>query len=436
MKNKITFRLIGYFSVVLLLFSVIVGILFCTLFTWHTAEILKEELKNRAVSIADTLSKFPQKNHRGQGMSGGYGAYLKFIDDIAMSKVWIVDENVQTIQMGHRNSLSYSELPLGAENLIKQVFEGNVVSNQEFNSILNIPSITIGAPIYNTKGNITAVVLLHSPVNGISNAQRDGIVILVICIVIALFLAIVLSVLLARRFINPLKRMEQTTEKILQGDYSAYTNITQNDEIGTLALNIDKLSIQLLNAEKEQKNLDKMRQDFVSNISHELRTPVTVIKGSLEVLVEGLISEPNEMQEYFNQMLSDTTHLQRLINDLLELSRLQNTDFQIEKTELNLDDIVKDATRSIKRMSEKKQVKIEYENKTENFYYIGDYMRLKQMFMIILDNAVKFSPPNNKVLVKMYRKEDNCVVSISDCGRGILPKDIPYIFDRFYKERS
>ncbi len=437
MKNKITFRLIGYFSAVLLLFSVIVGILFCMLFTWHTSEIHKEELKNRAVSIAGTLSKFPQKEHRGQGMSGGYGAYLKFIDDIAMSEVWIVDENARTIQMGHRrNSLSYSELPLGAEDLIKRVFEGNVVSNQEFNSVLDIPSITIGAPIYNTKGNITAVILLHSPVNGISNAQRDGIIILVICIIIALFLAIVLSILLARRFINPLKKMEQTTEKIIQGNYLAHTNITQNDEIGTLALNIDKLSIQLLNAEKERKNLDKMRQDFVSNISHELRTPVTVIRGSLEVLAEGLISEPNEMQEYFNQMLSDTTHLQRLINDLLELSRLQNTDFQIEKTELNLDDILKEAIRSIKRMSEKKQVKIEYENKTENFYYIGDYGRLRQMFMIILDNAVKFSPPNNKVSVKMYYKEDNCIVSISDCGRGILPKDIPYIFDRFYKERS
>ena len=310
MKHKITFRLIGYVSAVLLLVSLIAGLLFWALFAWRTAEIHEAELKKRAVSIADTLSQFSQRGHKGRGQSGGYGAYLRFLDEIAMSEVWLADEHAQTIQVCQSSSsLSYSELPAGAEELIAQVFAGNVVANTEFSPLLDVPSITVGAPVHDAAGNITAAVLLHSPINGISSAQRDGIVILVFCILTALFLASILSVLLARHFIRPLRKIGQAADKVMKGDYSARTEVRQNDEIGALAGNIDGLFVQLANVEEERKKLDKMRQDFVSNISHELRTPVTVIKGSLEVLENGLITDPGEMQEYFRQMSSDTAHL-------------------------------------------------------------------------------------------------------------------------------
>ena len=282
---------------------------------------------------------------------------------------------------------------------------GNVVANTEFSPLLDVPSITVGAPVHDAAGNITAAVLLHSPINGISSAQRDGIVILVFCILTALFLASILAVLLARHFIRPLRKIGQAADKVMKGDYSARTEVRQNDEIGALAGNIDGLFVQLANVEEERKKLDKMRQDFVSNISHELRTPVTVIKGSLEVLENGLITDPGEMQEYFRQMSSDTAHLQRLVNDLLELSRLQNTNFKIEKSELNLADILKEAVRSMQRIAEQKQVTILLENEAGNVCFFGDYGRLRQMFMIILDNAVKFAPADSAVSVKMYYEE-------------------------------
>lgn len=439
MKHKITYRLIGYFSAVLLLFSLIAGLLFWVLFAWHTAEIHEAELKERAVSIADTLSEFSQKGgYRGRGKSGGYGAYLRFIDEIAMSEVWLADEHAQTIQVCQTNSsLSYSDLPAGAEELISQVFVGNVVSNTEFSPLLDVPSITVGAPVYDAEGNTTAAVLLHSPIYGISSAQRDGILILVFCILTGLFLAFVLSILLARHFISPLRKIGQAADRVMKGDYSARTKVRQNDEIGALAGNIDGLFVQLSDVEEERKKLDKMRQDFVSNISHELRTPVTVIKGSLEVLENGLITDPEEMQEYFSQMSSDTAHLQRLVNDLLELSRLQSTNFKIEKSKLNLADILQEAVRSMQRIAGQKHVEIRLENEAGNVCFFGDYGRLRQMFMIILDNAVKFAPSGSAVSVKMrYAGKEKLMISISDCGSGILPEEIPYIFDRFYKERS
>lgn len=437
MKHRITYRLIGYFSCVLLIFSMVAGILFFTLFTWHTAEIHEKDLKARASSIAGTLSQFPLREHRGRGTSGGYGAYLRFIDDIAMSEAWLADEHAKLVQIPHKNSsLSYHELPAGAEELIKQVFEGEIVSNREFSPILDAPSITVGAPVYDGTGEITAALLLHSPVNGIKNAQRDGVAILLFCISIALLLAFLLSVLLARHFIGPLKKIGQAAEKIMEGDYSARTHVQQKDEIGSLAKNIDGLFAQLSEIENEREKLDKMRQDFMSNISHELRTPVTVLKGSLEVLEEGLITDPVEMQGYFRQMSSDATHLQRLVNDLLELSRLQNSNFQIEKSTVNFTDIVTESIRSMQRVAGQKQIQIELQNKAGNIPLLGDYGRLRQMFTVILDNAIKFSPANSVILVNMRDKENIPAVSVTDHGSGILPEELPFIFDRFYKAGS
>lgn len=437
MKYKITKRLIGYFSIVLLIFSVIVGVLFQALFKWRTTSIHEQELKTRALSISETLSQFKETNRRGAGIGGGYGAYLKFIDDIAMSKVWLVDEKAQRIEMGHRqSSLSYDSLPDGAEDLISQVFMGNTVSSQQFSSLLGVHCVTVGVPVKDENGNTYAALLLHSPVDGMEQSQKDGVLILVFCIAAALLFATALSVILARHFIKPLQTMSNVAEQIIKGNYEANTGIKQNDEIGTLAHNIDELSLRLSEVEAERKELDKMRQDFISNISHELRTPVTVIKGSLEVLNQGLVTKPDEIKEYFKQMLTDISQLQRLVNDLLELSRLQNTNFQIEKTKIDLASALSESVRSMQRLAAQKNITINLVKSENPFPFFGDYGRIRQMFVIVIDNAIKFSLPNQAVDIKMETSQNECIVTISDYGKGIIEEDIPYIFDRFYKEQS
>lgn len=436
MKYKITKRLAGYFSAVLLLFSVIVGILFQALFTRHTASLHKQELKERALSIAGTLSQFQQTGSRGRGMGGGYGAYLKFVDEIAMSSVWLVDKDANSIETGHRQAaFSDDELPEGAEEMVHRLFQGKTGCIQNSNIMPGSTSVTTGVPVKNRNGDIFAVLLLHSSIKGMEQAQHDGIFILLFCILAALIFAAALSILLARRFIKPLQIMYNVTGQLINGNYQAKTNIMQDDETGTLARNIDELSARLSKAEAEREELNQMRQDFISNISHELRTPVTVIKGSLEVLDEGLVTGQEEMKEYFHQMLADVSQLQRLVNDLLELSRLQNTGFKIEKTKTNLTDVLFEAVRSMRQAALSKNVTISTEDRFP-FPFYGDYGRLRQMFTVVLDNAIKFSEPGQAVDVRMQECKDGCEVIISDCGKGIPEDYLPYIFDRFYKEQS
>lgn len=439
MKNKIFLKLTLYFSVALLVFSLIISAVFMVLFRNYTINLHKADIEKRATTIAKTLSSFTSNNNKGHGeMSGmgGYGAYLRFLKDIAMTDAWVVDNNLELITPGHGYSTyTYSDLPENAEEIVAQVFTGKVMFSENFSSLLQIPTLTVGAPIINEDGNTTGVVLLHSSVEGINLAVSKGFSTLGISLCIALIISFLLSIALSLSFTKPLKEIKNTILRLASGDYLVKTNILQQDEIGEVATAIDLLACQLHTVEKQKEGLDQMRTDFIANISHELKTPVTVIRGSLEALCDGVITDPTQVDIYHSQMLTESKFLQRLIADLLDLSKLQNIDFLIEMEPLNICDVLDDVIRSGKRLASDKNLNINIENSSQPHTVVGDYGRLRQMFMIILDNAIKFSPQNGSIYIILNLK-DRLYISIKDNGIGIPEKDIPYIFDRFYKTKS
>ncbi|WP_312832772.1 sensor histidine kinase [Sedimentibacter saalensis] len=448
MKNKIARKLIIYFSAALLIFAVVIGSIFMSLFKNNTIEIHKNDIERRALNIAETISELLEGSSfsgtqgggmgMGMGMGGMYmqgslGSYLRNVDDIAMADVWIVDENLNLLTIGPMAQMhyTYSDMPEDADVVVKDVFDGSTTFSEGFSDMLRTPTLTVGTPI--VSGNqIIGALLIHSPVEGMNDAIFEGFKMLVISIAIALVLSIVISVFLAMYFTKPLKKMKSTALVLAEGDYTAKTGIVQDDEIGELAATIDVLSERLDKASHESERLQKQRQDFITNISHELRTPVTVIRGSLEAICDGVVKDPDQVKEYNKQMLNESKGLERLVNDLLELSRLQNSDFKIEMHEINLCDVIRDAVRSASNMARKKNIIIDYAEDRDIFMIKGDYGRLRQMFMIVIDNAIKFSKESSII----YLNLKNNTVEVRDTGIGISREDMPYIFNRYYRIKT
>ena len=520
-KNKIFIKLLSYFGLSLLLFSIVIGSIFGYIYIQNTVSLHKKNLEERANKISMTLSKmwfendfdrrsdigkkenldnprenekkFLKRNRESPKIVGNIKGKtvenniienirkdenkknikeknfdkfpeekhfhkhrivdeknnnvkifksMRMIENIAMAEVWIVDAKTGNIVQGRNDkeqSFSYLKLPPNAEETIKKAIAGETTTTENFNEFLNENSITVAVPIKN-KNTIEGVVLLHSPVKYMSSALESGIYTLIFSILAALILASISAVWLSISFIKPLNKIRDATTELAQGNYEVTTDVNQSDEIGELAQSIDKLALQLDKSSKESERFEKMRQNFIANISHELRTPITVIRGSMEAICDGIISEPEQLKEYNEQILSDSVHLQRLVNDLIDLTKLQNTDFSIDKSRINLFEIVNDAIRSMKQISAKKNIKINFiaENneRFENYLFIGDYQRIRQMIIIILDNAIKFSNKNQKIDIFLQKKDGKYELKIADNGKGIDPENIGEIFNRYHKSNT
>lgn len=460
MRNKIAWKLTLYFAAVLLVFALVVGGTFVHFFGKHTLDMKKQEMQVRATKIAEVLR---DNMGRLQNRYGGIGSsrFIRYINNITMENVWVVDEN-KNVKMqkdepaenqehhggmmhGRRMMLpqvedrpeaasdfNYDELSPEIKKAVEKGFSGQDFVLEEFNPVLNELVVTVGVPVSDANGKVRAVVLLHSPVQGMREAAWQGIRILILSCVVAMVLVFVLSMLFSWKFTRPLNKMRLVAEKMAEHDYRERCNITQQDEIGQLGQTLDGLGERLLAADEASKKLEQLRRDFIANISHELRTPVTVIRGSLEALRDKVVTEPQEVEDYHRQMLKETLFLQRLINDLLDLSRLQNTDFPIEKELLNLCDVVQDAVRSSQHLGQQKEIAIKLTLDTSVYVLEGDYGRLRQMLLIFLDNSIKFSPPHSEIEVTL----SGSLLTVTDHGCGVKQDDLAHVFDRFYKTRG
>ena len=317
-------------------------------------------------------------------------------------------------------------------DMFRKGFKGESSVREDFDKRINEMMVSATAPIYDKNGGVEAVLMLRVPVFGLRQSFTEALEVFVGCLVLALVIALAVAWFLSMKFTKPLNKMKDAAEKLAAGDYTARSYIVQNDEIGELATTLDSMAGRLEAADRETKQTEKMRKEFIANISHELRTPVTVVRGSLEALRDKVVTEPAEVERYHDTMYSETLFLQRLINDLLDLSRLQNVDFPIEKEPLNFCEVVQGAVRSARNLAREKNISIQCEMDEPVYKMTGDYGRLNQMLLIFLDNAVKFGPENSSVEVKLANRR----LTVTDHGEGIKEEDLLHVFDRFYKTRG
>ena len=189
--------------------------------------------------------------------------------------------------------------------------------------------LTTGMPIMNARSHVLGVVLLESTLRELGFAQVSSSDILLVSGALAFVLTVLLGALFSRMFTQPITAVQRFAGKLAGGEYEARMNSAQRDEIGELARSMDILARRLFEARSRDERLREQQSAFFATISHELKTPVTVIRGSLEALRDGVVSGGNDVRAYYNQMLTECKGLQRLIIDLLELSRLQNADFSL-----------------------------------------------------------------------------------------------------------
>lgn len=182
----------------------------------------------------------------------------------------------------------------------------------------------------------------------------------------------------------------------------------------------------------ELKKLEKIRKDFVANVSHELRTPVTSIRGFSETLLDGALKDEVLCEKFLKIIYKESERLQNLINDLLELSRLEQSEFQLNLEEAPLFEIVDDVVELLKNKVEEKDLEMNvFVSGNTNLWM--DVQRMKQVVINLISNAIMYTPNGGKISIGVNEKEDNVELVVSDTGIGIPEEELPRIFERFYR---
>ena len=275
------------------------------------------------------------------------------------------------------------------------------------------------------EGDKTSVLLIHSDISRWNESFRQlALWTLAICVVAA-FVILFSSYYTAKRIINPFVDMNHIVQCYSKGDFSQRIPVQGKDEASQLGRSFNEMADQL-------KNLEVTRQSFVANVSHELRSPLTSMKGFLEAMMDGTIP-PEEHDHYIDIVLSETRRMTAMVNDLLDLARIESGIITVNYEVFDINELIRRTLITFEARISEKQMELDVRFANEQSFVYADSNQISQVLRNLIDNAIKYSPEGRTLLVSTYALRKEVYVTIRDTGVGIPAEDVPHIFDRFYK---
>ncbi|MCX7772670.1 MAG: HAMP domain-containing histidine kinase [Clostridia bacterium] len=269
------------------------------------------------------------------------------------------------------------------------------------------------------------MVLVHTQIPSIYKTKYSILWIFFASGAVGAAIALLFVTLLSRRITKPLHQMKQMARRVASGEFTERLTVKGKDEISELSESFNNMVVAL-------ENIEQMRRDFISNVSHELRTPITTIKGFIEGILDGVI--PSERQaDYLSIVRDEVRRMQNLVNDLLDLAKMQAGEVQLKLTDFDIHELIRRSVISLQQFFEEKNLEFTADFETERMYVRADKEAIQRVILNLLQNAVKFTQQNGEIKVKTFVEKDKAIISVEDNGKGIPAEELPYIFERFYK---
>ncbi len=424
MKNKL-FRKFYLINITAVLGAVIIMMIMLSVTIGnYLTEEKRTTLTNYCQAIADTFSK-TINSETGENFMRPLMSTGKVID----ATVMLVDENgiiryCSCEANFTKGSCSHTLKRVSAATM-------NTVQSGHYYNINNLDGVfieihhSVGMPIVDQNKNAIGVLFASSPASLLEKWIENFSRMVILCAIIPLFLTFVIIYISTSRILKPIRMMSEAAHSLANGDFSKRVYCKGNDEIAELAKSFNQMTDSLV-------QLESMRRSFVANVSHELRTPMTTIGGFIDGILDGTI-EPDKQSYYLGIVSDEVKRLTRIVQSMLSLSRLESGEQEIKKTDVDVFETVCEVLISQEQRIESKNISIEGLENGEKVIIKADKDLFFQVVYNLVDNAVKFTPERGTINVGFKRQEESVTFSVRNSGDGIAEKDLPKVFERFFK---
>lgn len=313
--------------------------------------------------------------------------------------------------------------PKHIATLLLTVLSGQEVIDQNHTS--NGTMFTVGVPLIRS-GNVYGAVYIQTAAQSVRASYEALVARVSLAAIVSVLFAALMIFLYTKRLSTPLREIAHTSTSMAAGDFSNRVTEEGTKEIYDMAVAFNTMAGKL--SETEQR-----RRDFIANLSHELRSPMTNIRGFIQGILDGTIPE-SESKHYLDIVLNETNRLTKLVTSLLNLSRIENSDTPLEMSTVNINELIRLVLITKVNQIEQKELDVRLNFAQESSLVRCDRDQIEQILINLLDNAIKFTPNGGVIQIITNNLNNNTLsVTVRDNGIGILKQDADYIFDRFYK---
>ena len=420
MKNSLYFKFIkGYILFGLIGFITIAT--FSSKLTYsYLIKINARNLYDEAVVIADTYESSISSTAE---LESSIPYQLSLVGKFINSNIWIVDDDGKIILDSNNGRFN--------QHLIENFDPASGTDNYTIGNYYNMFSadmLSVSAPII-YKYSPVGYIIIHMPMEQVTASANEFLNIVYLTAAIIFLLSLILLVVFTYSVYKPLKTITYGAKEYAAGNLKHEIKLKSShmDEMGYLAVTLNYMSSELANMEEYQKN-------FIANVSHDFRSPLTSIKGYLTAILDGTI--PSEMQEkYISRVISETERLNKLTEGMITLNSL-NSKGLLNKSNFDINRTIKDVCASNENICTKKNISFELTFAAETEMVFADYGKIQQVLYNLIDNAIKFSKNDSTIYISTSMRQKKVFVSVKDSGCGIPKDSIKKIWDRFYKSDS
>ncbi len=424
MKNSILTKFfIGYFSFAVLGFLLISYWSTNLIYNHLLGEKVNELYKYSAI-VADNIGAVAESSVED---IDNFKLFLNDFNDVLNCDILILNvENELIFSTDQTTAVNENTSNIVIKDFNPDEYAKEHYKINKFYNIYNTDTLSVLHAINDDDNTVIGYVVSHMPTSLIKQSSYNVTFIFYLTYAIILALSLIIFFNFMWVIYMPLKQIRLAAMEYAKGNFEYEgLKVANDDEIGDVASSLKYMSKQLNNSRAYQK-------EFISNISHDFRSPLTSIKGYLEAMMDGTIP-PEEHNKYLSIVLSEANRLEKLTTGLRELNSWNSTGPELILEEFNMENVIASTVETFQGSCEKKHIELIIQFPSKHYNVYADKGKIEQVLYNLLDNAIKFSNPSSKIIIKLYNKGDKQYCSVKDFGIGIPNGSIDKIWQRFYK---